>query len=210
MISRYYDEFIVVHIFLAVSFILASNLHDYNTLFFAMSGIAENIADRLMRVFSRRQGASNMVVSSYSIFDSVVKITVASPNSSLVGPGRHVYIQDPSISNQWHPFSISSVDDQNKRLSFHIKARGDWTNNLVSKLRLDQEDQAQQCVHSNIQIEGVYGSNMSPIYDQSTSCIFVAGGVGITGVSEAIQRCAERGIPCTVVWLLHSIVERKA
>ena len=140
IITRYYDKFIIVHITLAVCFILASNLHDYNTLMFAMLGIAEIIITRLMRVFSRRQGASNLVVRSYSTFDSVVKVTVDNPASSHnVGPGKHVYIQDPSISYQWHPFSVSSIDDQNKRLSFHIKARGDWTNNIVSKLRLNQE-----------------------------------------------------------------------
>ena len=208
MISRYYDKFIIVHIILAVCFVLSSNLHDYNTLMFAMLGIAEIIIDRLMRVFSRRQGASNLAVRSYSTFDSVVKVTVDNPaSSSHVGPGRHVYVQDPSISYQWHPFSVSSIDDQNKRLSFHIKARGDWTNNVVSKLRLNQEDQAQQCGQSNIQIEGMYGSNLNPLYDQSTSCIFVAGGIGITGISEAVQSCTEQGIPCSVVWLVHSIAE---
>jgi len=209
VITRYYDKFILLHIGLAITFILASNLHDYNTLMFAMLGIAEIIVDRLMRVFSRRQGASNLVVRSYSTFDSVVKVTIDSPVSSShnEGPGRHVYIQDPSISYQWHPFSISSIDDQNKTLSFHIKARGDWTNNVVSKLRLNHEDQAQQCGQSNIQIEGIYGSNMNQVYDQSTSCIFVAGGIGITGISEAIQSCTEQGIPCTVVWLVHSVAE---
>ena len=208
VITRYYDKFILLHIGLAITFILASNLHDYNTLMFAILGIAEIIIDRLMRVFSRRQGASNLVVRSYSTFDSVVKVTVDNPaSSSDVGPGRHVYIQDPSIYYQWHPFSISSIDDQNKRLSFHIKARGDWTNNIVSKLRLNQEDQAQQCGQSNIQIEGVYGSKLNQVYDQSTSCIFVAGGIGITGISEAIQSCTEQGIPYTVVWLVHSIAE---
>ena len=209
IITRYYDNFIIVHIILAVCFVLASNLHDYNTLMFAMLGIAEIIIDRLMRVFSRRQGASNLVVRSYSTFDSVVRVTVDNPESSShnVGPGKHVYIQDPSISYQWHPFSISSIDDQNKRLSFHIKSRGHWTNNVVSKLRLNREDQAHQCGQPNIQIEGVYGSNLNSIYDQSTSCIFVAGGVGITGISEAIQSCTEQGIPYTVVWLVHSIAE---
>ena len=72
---------------------------------------------------------------------------------------------------------------------------------------MKQEDQAQQCGQSNIEIEGVYGSNLNSIYDQSTSCIFVAGGIGITGLSEAIQSCIEQGIPCTVVWLVHSIAE---
>ena len=45
---------------------------------------------------------------------------------------------------------------------------------------------------------------------QKRGVVFVAGGIGITGLSELIQVCAERGIPFTVIWIVKSSGEVQA
>merc|ERR1712032_870814 len=54
---------------------------------------------------------------------------------------------------------------------------------------------------------GLYGPDLSSLFEQTTSCVFVAGGIGITGLTEAIQVCAQRGVPFAVLWIVHTAVE---
>ena len=219
--QRWYDIFLPTHIMSAILVILASNLHDYNTLMFAWPGLAEMLVDRLTRLLSCQDKVEISQVKGFasalpnplgaqSISElKVVKLTIDQPKSwTSLAPGKHVYLQDASINRQWHPVTISSIDYHHKQVSFHIKALGDWTDDFVSKYSKYDPGQKENIY---LTMEGLYGPDLSSTFKPpTTSCIFVAGGVGVTGLSEAIQACAERGVPFAAVWVVRTRAEAEA
>jgi len=50
-------------------------------------------------------------------------------------PGQFVYLNCPQISTyEWHPFTISSMDNSSRQFTLHIKTAGDWTRKLRQEL----------------------------------------------------------------------------
>ena len=204
--------FIPLHTILAFSFLLACNLHDYNTLLFAWPGLAELLIDRLMRLFSESYDIDHSSFEAQSLPDnseSALLLNLPQPDSWNLKPGNHVYLQSYFDSSEWHPFTIASIDHQNEKFSLHIKARGDWTNKVLSQLLNDQEDDTPQAL-PQLKMKGPYGPDLSKVLDRATGVIFVAGGVGIAGMAEVIHKTAELGIPFTVIWLVHTTAEMQA
>lgn len=54
-------------------------------------------------------------------------------------PGQFIYLNCPQIAHfEWHPFTISSMDNMNGQFTLHIKTAGDWTSELRKKLSFNQ------------------------------------------------------------------------
>lgn len=54
-------------------------------------------------------------------------------------PGQFVYLNCPQLAtNEWHPFTISSMDNRSRQFTLHIKTGGDWTRKLREKLKSRQ------------------------------------------------------------------------
>lgn len=52
-------------------------------------------------------------------------------------PGQFVYLNCPQIAAyEWHPFTISSMDNRTRQFTLHIKTGGDWTRKLRHQLEL--------------------------------------------------------------------------
>ncbi len=214
--------FIPLHTILAFSFLLACNLHDYNSLLFAWPGIVELLVDRLMRFFSDSYDIDHSSFGAQSLTDNsesapALLLNLSKPDSWNLKPGNHVYLQSYIDSSEWHPFTIASIDHRNDKFSLHIKGRGDWTNKVVeswlknSRNLNDQEgDTPQPQALPQLKMKGPYGPDLSMVFDRATSVIFVAGGVGIAGMAEAIHDAAELDIPFTVIWLVHTTAEMQA
>lgn len=50
-------------------------------------------------------------------------------------PGQFVYLNCPQIAQyEWHPFTISSMDNKSRQFTLHIKTGGDWTRKLRETL----------------------------------------------------------------------------
>ncbi|NXA97400.1 NOX5 oxidase, partial [Melanocharis versteri] len=61
----------------------------------------------------------------------VTHLVIQRPRSFRFRPGDYVYLNVPAIAaREWHPFSISSAPEQPETLWLHIRARGQWTNQL--------------------------------------------------------------------------------
>lgn len=214
----YNARFIPLHTILAFSFLLACNLHDYNSLLFAWPGLAELLVDRLMRLFSDSYGIDHSSFEAQSLpydSESALLLNLSKPNSWNLKPGNHVYLQSYFDSSEWHPFTVASIDHRNEKFSLYIKARGDWTNKVVeswnknSRNLNNQEDDTSRAL-PQLKMKGPYGPDLTTVFDRATSVIFVAGGVGVAGMVEAIHNTAERGIPFTVIWLVHTTAEMQA
>lgn len=162
----------------------------------------------------------------------LVSMTMTLPPSWNVVPGTvaFLYLKCPSISGwQLHPFSISAIDTDNMTFSLHIKALGDWTNRFVQQMSKfaiqpqSQHDSRDTCLternetgatcrsHNtamfNMCIEGPYHSDLGAPSDSDQKCLFLAGGVGLTGLSEVLYRRHSRGQAIQLVWMLRTIEE---
>jgi len=69
-----------------------------------------------------------------------------------------------------HPFTIASADRGDRRLSFQIKALGDYTRGLAGRLRAGDP----------VRIEGPYGRFELRTGAARTDQIWIAGGIGVT------------------------------
>eukprot|EP00984_Skeletonema_dohrnii_P005998 scaffold2125_cov79-Skeletonema_dohrnii-CCMP3373.AAC.3 len=219
--KKWYNAlFVPLHTILAITFLLACNLHDYNSLLFAWPVLAELMVDRLMRIFSDSYYIDHSSIEAQSLpnnSESALLLNLSKPHSWNLKPGYHVYLQSYFDSSEWHPFTIASIDQQNEKFSLHIKARGDWTNKVVESLLRqsqdlnEQEDDTRQAqALPQLKMKGPYGPDLNKVFDRATSVIFVAGGIGVAGLTEAIHKTAELGIPFTVIWLVHTTAEMQA
>ena len=94
-----------------------------------------------------------------------------------------------SVGNEEHPFTISSAPGE-EEIGFSAKALGDYTAALP-RLRLGEE----------AIIDGPYGKFILPP-DDSTTVLFIAGGIGITPFRSMVQSMADNHSMrrTTLVW----------
>ena len=84
-------------------------------------------------------------------------------------PGQFVLITFDRLEGS-HPFTIASSDNANQQITLHIKALGDYTNRLKTRLSIGQA----------ITVEGPYGRfNFKPRKPNAVQT-WVAAGIGIT------------------------------
>jgi predicted ferric reductase len=87
-----------------------------------------------------------------------------------------------------HPFSISSPWRNDGEVVFHIKALGDYTSKLPTRIHVDQ----------HVTVEGPYGRfkfdpypGLKRIEPHPTQQVWIAGGIGITPFLSRLQMIAE-------------------
>jgi dual oxidase len=79
--------------------------------------------------------------------------------------GQYVFVQVPSISRfQWHPFTVSTC--VNNRMQVHIKADGDWTNELHALAKKGDNKTIK------VGIDGPFGAPAQRFYDFEYSMVF--------------------------------------
>ncbi|MCC6533504.1 MAG: ferric reductase-like transmembrane domain-containing protein [Burkholderiales bacterium] len=69
-----------------------------------------------------------------------------------------------------HPFTIASADRGDGKLTFEIKALGNYTRGLAQRLRAGQR----------VQVQGPYGRFLLARRDRRAQQVWIAGGIGIT------------------------------
>ena len=147
--------------------------------------------------------------------------------SQEIQPGQHLLLRDTHLAPlQWHPITVSSVDRIQNQLTLHIKDLGDWSQAFIHKWGKEEKETKQNSIlltHTSpidltdIELAGPYGRNLEPFLSllNNSTCrrrgvIFIAGGVGITGLSEAAHVCALQGIPFTFIWIVKTLQEARA
>lgn len=84
-----------------------------------------------------------------------------------------------------HPFTIASADRGDRRVTFQIKALGDYTRGLAQRLQPGQA----------MQLEGPYGCFNLPTGHEERDQVWIAGGIGVTPFIawlEALQAAPEQ------------------
>ena len=63
----------------------------------------------------------------------VTELVIRKPYRFKHSPGDWVFIKIPHIAKyEWHPFTISSAPERLDAFTLHIRALGNWTNQLYS------------------------------------------------------------------------------
>jgi dual oxidase len=79
--------------------------------------------------------------------------------------GQYVFVQVPQLARfQWHPFTVSTCI--NNRMQVHIKADGDWTNQLRDVAKKGQKSMIK------IGLDGPFGAPAQRFYDFQYSMVF--------------------------------------
>ena len=84
-------------------------------------------------------------------------------------PGQFTFVTFDRLEGA-HPFTIASADRGDRRLTFQIKALGDYTRGLAGRLRVGQP----------VRIEGPYGRFEPGAAARKADQIWIAGGIGVT------------------------------
>jgi len=112
--------------------------------------------------------------------DETVSITAEVPKTRPwdYKAGQYVFVQVPQISRfQWHPFTVSTCI--NNRMQVHIKADGDWTNELRDRAKKGSK------IQIKIGLDGPFGAPAQRFYDFEYSMVFGAG-IGVTPFSGVL------------------------
>ncbi len=100
-------------------------------------------------------------------------------------PGQFAWIKvgDNPFTIEEHPFSIVSSAEESKKLSFGVKALGDYSKQLQ---KLEEG--------TTVFVDGPHGA-FSVDRNQAPGYVFIAGGVGITPMMSFLNTLADRGDP---------------
>lgn len=123
--------------------------------------------ERIVREFRPIQNARYFTILS----DDVVKISFINPFKYK--SGQYILLRCLNISKfEWHPFSITS-NEHDLYLEIAVKSTGDWTTNLIEKLKNKEK--------MFYQIDGPYSSSADLLYTKKyDALLFIASGIGIT------------------------------
>ncbi|CAH8391052.1 unnamed protein product [Eruca vesicaria subsp. sativa] len=120
----------------------------------------------------------------------VLSIIMSKPPGFKYMSGQYIFLQCPSISRfEWHPFSITSAPGD-EQLSVHIRAQGDWTEELQRVLTVGKDlstcviGRSKFAAHCNIDlqdrpkllVDGPYGA---PAQDYRSYDVLLLIGLGI-------------------------------
>jgi len=151
-------------------------------------------------------------------------ITINRPHAST---GGIVWIRVPAISDfEWHPFSVASApSDGVCQVCVKNMGPGTWTGALFALGRAckplhPQRGNQAESVHPlresspfRMNVDGVYGQDLSSVVGDHVGLLLFAGGIGITGVlgafRELVKNASNKRLPLNLrrlhlVWVARS------
>lgn len=177
---RWYEVFLILHIILALVFIVGAWLHVKDLYFLAYyyCSLGLWVLDRAIRVQRILQfGFPKALVEWHA--DNTLLFKVKKPEDFEAEGGGHCFVHFLSWWCCWqsHPFTYTVIDDD---LVFYVKVKDGVTKQLAKTLETSKRTTIR------LAIEGSYGE-ATPA-SKFDSAIFVAGGNGMPGIyAEAVQ-----------------------
>ena len=100
-------------------------------------GLSCYILDLILRRLRRSRSPIQLVEARTEGDGNLIELVLSSNHKRFNYwlPGQFVYLNCPRIAlYEWHPFTISSMDNEKRQLTLHIKTGGDWTKMLKTEL----------------------------------------------------------------------------
>ncbi|XP_001914763.3 NADPH oxidase 1 isoform X1 [Equus caballus] len=94
--------------------------------------------------------------------------------------GQYIFVKCPSISYlEWHPFTLTSAPEEDF-FSIHIRAAGDWTENLIRAF------EQQHSPFPRIQVDGPFGTVSEDVFQYEVAML-VGAGIGVTPFASILK-----------------------
>lgn len=205
--SRWYEVFLVLHIFLAVLFTMGVWFHADDVGFqeWVYAAVAVWAFDHLAR-YLRIVFSGVICNGHFTIVDhehQIVRVEIAYSRLWKVYPGAHVFIYVLTPWKFWesHPFTIyqSPKALENGNISVMLKAKSGMTLKIFSRL-LENNDSA----NIKLLVEGPYGHQL-PVRNYD-SAVVIAGGIGVTATysyAADLLKCASTKA-ITFAWVVRN------
>lgn len=179
---RWYEAFLVLHILLALGYVVGSWIHvrDLYFLWFFYCSAWLWFSDRIIRLY--RLATFGFPIAEVELFeDRTLKVSVKKPEGFEAEGGGHCFLHFLQWHCFWqsHPFTYTVVGED---IVFYVKVKEGVTLTLEKFL----ESNPKKTAHIRVAVEGSYGeATPASRYD---SGVYIAGGNGIPGIfAEAIE-----------------------
>lgn len=129
------------------------------------------------RTLSRhKSGVTTVSVVDVNTVGHAIELTVAADHPLQdYRPGQFATLRKPSLGEERHPFTIAGGTGRQRK--FGIAAGGDWTRNLVDRIRAGD----------TLELGSPEGRFYPKIADNRPAQIWVAGGIGVTPFLAALE-----------------------
>jgi len=157
-------------------------------------GLLFIIAARVRRWRATKKRYEVIAVNAESKAVTTLELDTGAHNGFAFLPGQFAFVIPTSedISNEAHPFTISSSPTQRDQLIFTIKNSGDWTSQVKHIRRGD-----------HVALDGPFGLFSHLIYPAQQPLVMIAGGIGITPMLSMLRYISATG-DNRRMWLLWS------
>lgn len=94
--------------------------------------------------------------------------------------GQYIFVNCPSISYlEWHPFTLTSAPEEDF-FSIHIRAAGDWTENLIKAF------EQQHSPLPRIEVDGPFGTASEDVFQYEVAML-IGAGIGVTPFASILK-----------------------
>ncbi|GMM38721.1 hypothetical protein DASC09_060600 [Saccharomycopsis crataegensis] len=222
--ARMYEIFLVVHIVLAVVFVVGAWRHTAGLGYqeYTYTAVALWVFDRLLRVLRIIQFGFGHNTQFDIVSEDTVRIVIDKPNGFAgLGWGKfgqwditagqycYCYFSFPGYFYQSHPFTATtfSSSSQQNRIAFYVKRKTGVTDKLYQAVAAKK--------FPKVFVEGPYGST-PPIFQYKNN-LLIAGGNGIPGpfsqavklsnsiTSMEMEECSKTSRNVQLLWISQSL-----
>uniref|UniRef100_A0A452U7X9 NADPH oxidase 2 n=1 Tax=Ursus maritimus TaxID=29073 RepID=A0A452U7X9_URSMA len=135
------------------------------------------IFERILRFYRSQQ---KVVITKVVMHPSKVLELQMNKRGFSMEVGQYIFVNCPSISYlEWHPFTLTSAPEEDF-FSIHIRAAGDWTENLIRAF------EQQQSPIPRIEVDGPFGTVSEDVFQYEVA-VLVGAGIGVTPFASVLK-----------------------
>ncbi|ELK05143.1 NADPH oxidase 1 [Pteropus alecto] len=135
------------------------------------------IFERILRFYRSQQ---RVVITKVVMHPSKVLELQMNKSGFSMEVGQYIFINCPSISYlEWHPFTLTSAPEEDF-FSVHIRAVGDWTENLVKAF------EQRHSPIPRIEVDGPFGTVSEDVFQYEVA-VLVGAGIGVTPFASILK-----------------------
>uniref|UniRef100_A0A2K6M6M8 NADPH oxidase 1 n=1 Tax=Rhinopithecus bieti TaxID=61621 RepID=A0A2K6M6M8_RHIBE len=135
------------------------------------------ICERILRFYRSQQ---KVVITKVVMHPSKVLELQMNKRGFSMEVGQYIFVNCPSISLlEWHPFTLTSAPEEDF-FSIHIRAAGDWTENLIRAF------EQQYSPIPRIEVDGPFGTASEDVFQYEVA-VLVGAGIGVTPFASILK-----------------------
>ena len=137
---------------------------------------------------------ATVIVQAKSLPSKVTCLKFRRPDTFKYVAGQYLFLNIPALARyEWHAFTISSAPE-NEFVTCHIRAMGDWTNDLYDMYKggiPDSESPDYPHPTALARLDGPYGAATEEVFGHKVA-LLVAAGIGATPAASVLQHVLAR------------------